>query len=657
MKAIFGAGLAVLAMGFNGGTSAQEGYTPPPLEAFGQMPTLRDVKVSPSGDRFFTLIRPAGAADYKFAVFENSPQGLAPLFVTEQTGEFRFRKPFWKRDDRIVFSTASNGLRDGVETVETRLFSLDPESGDSAALFRMRPKNSRLDMQNEVPVQIQDDIVSTLPNDPDYILVEYFDEGLNNVYRVFVNSGRSHVRALRGKEGVTSWDADSTGRIRGGFGILYNTKQKLIVRMPDDSWVDISHRVNDEGTSFELLGFPHDPTKAYVASNHETDTNALYLYDIPTDTIGEQIFHSPSSDVYGIVQQRSDGSVIGVNFAGDDVETHWLGTSFVREVTQKVVGALPGKTVSVRSLNPTDTHSVHYAEDGNNPGQYFIFDHEKNHLTALPAQYPNLAGVPMGQTVSTTYTARDGLEIPAFVTLPPWLGGLEDAGDLPFVVLPHGGPNARTFTGFDWEVQFLVSRGYGVLQMNFRGSAGYGQAFLEAGDREWGQAMQDDITDGAHWLIDQGYADKDRLVILGHSYGGYAALMGAAKTPDLYQCAIAHAPVTDLPRLIRHENQFVGGKYWTRQIGRLWQEGGKLRENSPAQRAEDINIPVLLFHGENDRVVIIEQSNLMASALKRANRDYEYIVLEEGSHFLDVGENRLVFLRKTADFIDKCVGN
>ncbi|MEM9232970.1 MAG: S9 family peptidase, partial [Pseudomonadota bacterium] len=399
------------------------------------------------------------------------------------------------------------------------------------------------------------------------------------------------------------------------------------------------------------------PNKAFVASAHDGETAALYVYDIATDSFEKELFRSEVSDVYGVAQRAEDGAALGVIFAENDADIHWFGDNFARHVLDQVKKALPGYSVTLKSLNANDTHSVIFAEKGNSPGQYYMYDHDAGSLVALPPQYPSLEGMKMGQTFVTSYAARDGLEIPAYITLPPSYSSLEEAEDLPFIVLPHGGPNARTFTGFDWEVQFLVSRGYGVLEMNFRGSSGYGQGFREAGDREWGQAMQDDITDGTKWLIDQGFAATNRIAIMGHSYGGYAALMGVVKTPDLYQCAVTHGAVTDLPRLIRHETQFVGGKYWTRRIGRLWGDREMLRENSPALRAAEIKVPVLLFHGEEDRVVIVDQTERMVSGLKRQGKEHIYVELPKGSHYLNVGNNRLIFLKKTEAFLGECLAN
>ena len=262
----------------------------------------------------------------------------------------------------------------------------------------------------------------------------------------------------------------------------------------------------------------------------------------------------------------------------------------------------------------------------------------------------------MGDIFVTSYESRDGLEIPAFVTLPPGYKNMEDAKNLPFIIYPHGGPQARDYAGFDFIAQFLASRGYGILQMNFRGSDGYGKEFKEAGKAQWGQAMQDDISDGVGWLIENGWADADRIAILGGSYGGYASLVGAMKTPELYQCAISLAGVSDLPQLLRDANKFSGGKYATRFVGSLWKDGSKLRENSPINNIDKYTIPVLMFHGTDDRVVDVEQSSKFVKAMKRKGKDITYFELPDGDHHLSLYKNRLTFLRETEKFLKGCIG-
>lgn len=626
-------------------TFALASSAPPPVEDFARMPLLRNVRVSPSGHHVSALVRPANQDEYSFAVFDIS-NGFNAIYSTKQDEKFRIRHPTWISDEKIVFSVYFNSERYNVDTVETRLFALTPQTGQSEWLFK--------GYENNAP-QIQDDIVSLLPNDPKSILVQYYKDGQFRVFTVPVDAKKRHPTYFNGRQHISNWIADNNGVIRSGWGIKNNKSQRLMILTPDDKWVDISHRVAEGAPRFRVLGFPNNRNKAFIASNHETDTDALYLYDIAPDSFDKQLFHNEVSDVYSIVQRKEDGAALGVTFAEAEGDIHWFGENFVRDTLTKLHKAFSGQNVSITNLSLSDNAAIVFADSDNQPGHYGVFDIENNSLMNLPSQYPELDGIEMGHVIATSYKARDGLEIPAFVTLPPGINSLDEAKGLPFVINPHGGPNARDFVGFNWETQFLASRGYGVLQMNFRGSSGYGESFKNAGNRQWGQAMQDDITDGTQWLIDTGKADPDRIAIMGASYGGYAALMGLAKTPDAYQCAVVHGAVTDLPAIIRDASKYIGGRYRTRHIGKLWGDRKMLVENSPVERVDDMVAPILIFQGEEDRVVDVDQARRLTKALKRKKHQFEYVELPDGSHYLDVKDNRLTYLSKVETYLQGCL--
>ncbi|WP_031552664.1 alpha/beta hydrolase family protein [Parvularcula oceani] len=655
--AYLGAGLLALA--------AASAAAETDVEAFGRMPTLQDVSVSPSGERVAALYRGDRDEEYSFVVFGGggAQDAMQIVFEVRQSEKFRVSDPIWMRDDRIVFSLRFNAERYRTDTVETRLMSLDVNTGEIIPLFkteRRRQIGSTID-EAGIPVQIQTDIVSLTRQDPGSLLVQYWKEGTTHVYKVDVDKTRRHERVHRGRSDIYDWQADETGEIRSGWGLgnehwgLAGEKEPRL-RMLDSrgDWQDRTERVGEDKPVFRVLGFPRTPGKAFVASTHETETEALYLYDVDADRFEKQLFHSPVSDVYSVIQQRGTGEALGVTYADDEGDIHWFGENFVREVLEDMNRTFEGKSVTLKSLNPEQTHAVLFIDGTNEPGGYYIFDIEARRVIALPLQYPALAGRAMGDVFRVDYEARDGLSIPAYVTLPPGLS-LEDAENLPFVVMPHGGPTARSFAQFDWRTQFLAARGYGVLQMNFRGSDGYGEAFRAAGERQWGQAMQDDITDGAAWLVEQGHADPERLAIMGGSYGGYAALMGTVKTPELFSCAVAYNAVSNLPALVRDENRYVGGRYRTRHIGRLWSDRRMLRENSPAMQADAIEVPILLVHGEDDRVVSFDQGEDMRRALERADVPHRWLALPKGSHQLDVGDNRMTFLAAVDDFLGDCL--
>jgi dipeptidyl aminopeptidase/acylaminoacyl peptidase len=309
------------------------------------------------------------------------------------------------------------------------------------------------------------------------------------------------------------------------------------------------------------------------------------------------------------------------------------------------------RELSVESTSWDYRRMIIYAESPDVPGRYYLYEPGTESLRLLGVTYPELDEQPLSPMRPVRYKARDGLEIPGYLSLPPG-SGLRPATPLPAVVMPHGGPYVRDFAAFDPLVQLLTSRGYAVLQMNYRGSTGYGAEFQAAGQRQWGKAMQDDVTDGTAWLVAEGIADPARICIVGWSYGGYAALMGAAKEPDRYRCSVSIAGVADLRRLVESSNKYLYGRVSTRFIGDAWRDRKDLTENSPARRASAIRVPVLLAHGTKDRVVDPDQSRMMAAALKSAGRSFEYIELKDADHSVTQMPQR----QQLFDAVDRFLG-
>jgi dipeptidyl aminopeptidase/acylaminoacyl peptidase len=293
------------------------------------------------------------------------------------------------------------------------------------------------------------------------------------------------------------------------------------------------------------------------------------------------------------------------------------------------------------------------SQSGNGPISYWLLDRTKG-KPELKLALDTYRGIPddeVNPVKEVSYAARDGLTIPAFVTLP------RNAvpGPLPFVVLPHGGPWAadNPFLGFDWMAQFLASQGYGVLQPQFRGSTGRGAAFEQAGFRQWGLAMQDDVTDGTHWLIDQKMADPARIAIVGMSYGGYAALEGVIREPALYRCAVAWAPVTDLSAEAHKLSQiFLASGF----IERLQSDDDARAAASPDRHADKIAVPVLLAHGKNDFNVSVTATERMESALKSAGKPVETLYFPKADHYMTNEADRLLFLQTAKKFLAANLG-
>lgn len=294
---------------------------------------------------------------------------------------------------------------------------------------------------------------------------------------------------------------------------------------------------------------------------------------------------------------------------------------------------------------------VIYAEGPKWPGgAYLLFDLTGNQLTMVSARYPTIDLASTGEQKYITYAARDGMQIDAYLTVPR-TGGK----NLPAIILPHGGPQARDDGGFDWLSQFFASRGYVVLQPQYRGSDGFGLKFALAGRKQWGLKMQDDLSDGVKYLTSSGIADPAKVCIMGWSYGGYAAMAGATLTPELYKCAIAGAGVSDLEDMLIWSGKYGGGslRYWRLHIGDPNADKSAIVRASPAKHAAKVTGPMLLIHGELDNVVPIRQSQIMADALKAAGKPYEFVRLADENHNITFASTRIKTLQAMDAFLAK----
>lgn len=408
-----------------------------------------------------------------------------------------------------------------------------------------------------------------------------------------------------------------------------------------------------EYNSLEHTGFnPHaiDPEHNLVYGFKKTD-GRMALYTVSLDgTLTEQlVYANPAVDVDRLVTIGRQHRVVGVSYATDKRHTVY----FDPEVKQ-LLAAL-GKAIPQQPLLEVVDSSVDgntlliFAGSDSDPGVYYLFDRKARRLETFLVARGELEGVKLASVRPITYPAADGVMIPAYLTLPP---GVTTAKGLPAIVLPHGGPNARDHWGFDWLSQFFASRGFVVLQPEFRGSSGYGDAwFQQNGFKSWRVAIGDVLAAG-HWLIDQGIADPRELGILGWSYGGYAALQSAVVEPGLFKAVVAIAPVTDLTALKDEWRRWSNYRLEAETIG----DGPHLREGSPLQNADKIKVPVLLFHAAMDRNVSIEESKSMAERMKAVGGRCELVTWDDLDHYLDDSSARALMLGKSEAFLRQSFG-
>jgi dipeptidyl aminopeptidase/acylaminoacyl peptidase len=365
----------------------------------------------------------------------------------------------------------------------------------------------------------------------------------------------------------------------------------------------------------------------------------------------------PDADVEGVISDRNS-VVKGVVFGGFKPRYQFFEDALTKDV-EFVQKALPDQAVRLVSWSDDWKKLVFLVEGGKVPSQFLLGDRTTGQITAIATTRPEITDQDIGEVQAVRYTARDNLPVPALVTWPAGVIGA-DRKKLPLIVMPHGGPEAYDQIGFDWMAQYFANEGYMVLQPQFRGSDGFGVSHRNAGHRQWGRAMQDDISDGVAAMVASGWADPARVCIVGWSYGGYAALAGATLTPELYKCVVSIAGVADLPEMLSHERR--GGSkessfiYWRSRIGDPATEMDQIKAVSPVQQAANVRAPVLLIHGQQDSVVPPEQSSLMERALKRLNKDVKLVRIPGDDHSLTESENRRAALQEIAAFVGKHLG-
>jgi dipeptidyl aminopeptidase/acylaminoacyl peptidase len=464
-----------------------------------------------------------------------------------------------------------------------------------------------------------------VPGDPSRVIlrVENYDGG-TDLYE-FNLKDYSSRRVYRGRPG-DSLQTDPFGQPRlrtyfeekdGNAQIIYEA------RIGDtDQWKKLPPFTAKAREGMEPIGASKDPDVIYVTDNTGREFRRIHEYRVSTGELSEPIFEHPRFEATGVVVGRGKrlGELLGFRYDGlYRGMTYWVDEDLAR-IHASLSKTFPGKQVRPNlDIGTSDDgrRSIVYVYGSNDPGAYYLYDAAKG-LTLLGKVRPLLDPAQLPEVRFVTYKARDGMTIPAYLTVPK--GGSKP---YPTVVMPHGGPWARDYMRFDEWVQFLANRGYAVLQPQYRGSDGWGQKLWRAGDREWGQKMQDDKDDGAAWLVQQGIADKDRIGMYGFSYGGYAAMAAIVRPNPPYQCAIAGAGLSEL----RTFDKLTFGSRFGRQF-----QNPTIAGLSPLDKVQDASIPIMIFHGDRDQTVPIEQSEKYHAALKAAGKDTQYIEVKDYGH-------------------------
>jgi dipeptidyl aminopeptidase/acylaminoacyl peptidase len=410
------------------------------------------------------------------------------------------------------------------------------------------------------------------------------------------------------------------------------------------------------GEGVDLQGLMPDGRLAIIDESETSGLDVLYAID-PADGAREIVFEQADADVTYALNDPWTRRIVGAIWSGADSGRIYFDPE-LEAASERLAERFELGAAWVESWSRDRSRILVFGELGLDGGAYYVFYPADDTLMLVSRRYPELAEAALGVRQEISFPARDGTRIPAYLTLP----ALENPQNLPMVVLVHGGPHGvHDSINFSYMATFLASRGHAVLQVNYRGSGGYGEAWERAGYGQWGGLMQTDVEDGVVAMETLDFIDTERTCIVGGSYGGYAALAGATLTPDRYKCAISIAGVSDLEVMLRQEEREQGQEsptvqFWRRTIGDRQEDRERIRSVSPARLADRVQIPILLMHGTDDTVVPISQSRRMLDRLRDARKDVRFVELSGDDHWLSDAETRILVLREMETFLAQHIG-
>jgi len=658
-------GLVLAAAGVSAVGGAQPVTPLDPAKAFGARERIGDVALSPDGERV-AMVMAAGTRAQVVSVFDVAGNTQKLILRSDGTTD-RIAGCHWSAVRRLVCTLVLQSDPGSGSMLFTRMIAVDADGGNVKLLSARSSANALGTMQDGgVVIDWLADPAGDTAGGNVLMTRQIVPEKTTGTHLAETRSGlgvervdtitlkRVLVEQPRAQASEYITDGHGTVRVsgmqpRGGTG--YNADRIVYSYRKADSreWLPLSTLTLNAGgaSGFNPYAVDRDLNVVY-GFDQQDGRQALFRIALDGSLRRELVHADPRVDVDGLVRIGRQNRVVGVSFATDRRQTVFFDPE-LRKLGQSLAKALPKlPLISFVDASTDERKLVLFAGSDVDPGRYYLYDKDSRKLSELLPLRPELADVALAPVRAISYPAKDGTQVPGYLTLPPG----SDGKGLPAIVMPHGGPGARDEWGFDWLAQYFAHRGYAVLQPNFRGSTGYGDAwFQKNGFQSWTTAVGD-VNDGGRWLAAQGIAASGKLAIFGWSYGGYAALQSPVLDPDLFKAIVAVAPVTDLETLREEHRDFVDFPQVDAFIGR----GPHVRAGSPAQNVAAIRAPVLMFHGDRDTNVGVGESRLMASRLRAAGKPVEYVELRGLDHQLRDDAVRADMLAKSDTFLRRALG-
>ncbi len=636
-----------------------------PVEAFFRRAEYAKMSIAPDGNRL-AVLRPINGRDNLVVIdFQAGKTQVITNFKDADVSDFE-----WVSNDRIYFRSADMQEASGALFLKGA-YAVDVDRKNVRDLtFPLERAAARTARQNSVQlhgINISFRILSRTFDGSGDVIAEIFGRSRNyaDVYRFNTKSGEYKLLTVDTPGNVVQWvlDRDLVPRVA----VRYEERkdpdtpreQTLWHRAADGKpWEQIGVASGKEQAgSIRPLAFDFDNKTMYVSSNVGIDRRAIFKYDIADRKLGEKLLEHPLIDLNGgLIFSRAKKVLLGIRYSANVPVTTWFDDDLAR-LQAGLDKVLPDSSNYIDLADDNNQYVLIYSASDTNPGGYYLYNTEKRKLQEVSKSREWLPPGLMSKRTFIKYKARDGREIPAWVTTPID----SDGKNLPLVVHIHGGPWVRAYGGIDWgrwpKAQFLASRGYAVLEPEPRGSTGFGRRHYTSSFKQWGLAMQDDITDGALHLVNEGIVDKNRMCLLGGSYGGYATLQGLVKDPQLWRCGIAYVAVTDLElqQTVTWSDTARLSDYldtdFKRYVGDKDRDREQFQKTSPAKNADKIIAPVLLVMGHDDQRVPLIHGETMKAAMDKAGKPIEYVVYPGEAHGFNKDENVTDFYKRIERFL------
>jgi dipeptidyl aminopeptidase/acylaminoacyl peptidase len=673
---------------FSNGSQAAAPGASIPLESFARRPQMSGVTISPDG-RYVTFLSGVGDETALMTFDRTAPGSAFKKITTSVPGKFDLGWCRFANQKRLLCGVYGNIIgKEYVQPPYTRLFSVEvdgsvykslDQSARQGNLFVASTSMRNFDINqgpqvdksvnsqrgawnNDAPSSTamathmsgyspsrQDQVIDFTPGEDESVLMQMDDDGdgYNSIFVLNIYSGNRGVR-MPDHPPIQSYVTDGRGNPRLGWGVEGVTTNYWARLDGDLEWRKLgATQIFTEANRLRPFAMAWATNTVYAFGNYR-GRDALWAIDLTDRKEPELLFNHKLVDV-GEPILRSDRSLLGVHY---DVERPytWYADETLRALIERLERLYPGRVHDIVDSTEDMKFLVVHAYNDSDAGTYYVYDRDKDKLSKLGSAYPELDPKALGTMSNIMYKAADGTDIPGYLTVPT---GAEKK-NLPLVVLPHDGPAERDTWQFSFLRNFLASRGYAVLQMNYRGSAGFGGNWQNAAHQDWGGLTYSDIQDATRWAISQGIADPKRICIMGWGFGGYSALLSAARDGNLYQCAVSIGGIADLQMQIDHG--IVSGDKEIRRY-EIGTDVAKLERDSPVKQAERINIPVLLIHGAKDWQVQPNQSQAMNVALKKYKKDVTLVMIKGATHELERQSERVTLLKEVEAFLAAHLGS